>query len=119
MDQKIYDTGMKMRRQVAGNEYVDKAQAGMNDFNRDFQRIVTQYAHGELVVLLCRGYAVRDAVVVLVANVADLATGEVEFALGTHLVLAQFVDDGDWKLQVHGWIRCVGVALDGRAKIIG
>ncbi len=47
MDQKTYDAGMKMRRQVAGNEYVDKAQAGMNDFNRDFQRIVTQYAWGE------------------------------------------------------------------------
>ena len=47
MDQKIYDTGMKMRRAVAGNEYVDKAMANVNDFNRDFQRIVTQYAWGE------------------------------------------------------------------------
>ena len=27
MDQKTYDVGMKMRRQVAGNEYVDKAMA--------------------------------------------------------------------------------------------
>ena len=47
MDQKVYDAGMKMRRQVAGNEYVDKAMANVNDFNRDFQRIVTQYAWGE------------------------------------------------------------------------
>ena len=47
MDQKTYDAGMKMRRQVAGGEYVDKAMAGMTDFNRDFQRIVTQYAWGE------------------------------------------------------------------------
>ena len=47
MDQKTYDTGMKMRRAVAGNEYVDKAMAGMTDFNRDFQRIVTQYCWGE------------------------------------------------------------------------
>ncbi len=47
MDQKTYDAGMKMRRQVAGNEYVDKAMANVNDFNRDFQRIVTQYAWGE------------------------------------------------------------------------
>ena len=47
MDQKVYDAGMKMRRQVAGNEYVDKAMANVNDFNRDFQRIVTQYARGE------------------------------------------------------------------------
>mgnify|MGYP001194376683 FL=1 len=47
MDQKVYDAGMKMRRQVAGNEYVDKAMSNVNDFNRDFQRIVTQYAWGE------------------------------------------------------------------------
>jgi 4-carboxymuconolactone decarboxylase len=47
MDQKTYDVGMKMRRQVAGNEYVDKAMANLDDFNRDFQRIVTQYCWGE------------------------------------------------------------------------
>jgi len=47
MDQKTYDTGMKMRRAVAGNEYVDKAMANVNDFNRDFQRLITQYAWGE------------------------------------------------------------------------
>ena len=44
MDQKTYDVGMKMRRQVAGNEYVDKAMANLDDFNRDFQRIVTHIA---------------------------------------------------------------------------
>ena len=47
MDQKTYDIGMKMRRQVAGDEYVDKAMANIDDFNRDFQRIVTQYCWGE------------------------------------------------------------------------
>ena len=47
MDQKVYDTGMKIRRQVAGDAYVDKAMANLTDFNRDFQRIVTQYCWGE------------------------------------------------------------------------
>src|SRR6186997_3702406 len=47
MDQKVYDVGMKMRRKVAGDEYVDKAMANVDDFNRDFQRIVTQYCWGE------------------------------------------------------------------------
>ena len=36
MDQKVYDAGMKMRRKVAGDEYVDKAMANVTDFNRDF-----------------------------------------------------------------------------------
>ena len=48
MDQKTYDIGMKMRRQVAGNEYVDKAMANIDDFNRDFQRMVTEYCWGNL-----------------------------------------------------------------------
>lgn len=47
MDQKVYDTGMKIRRAVAGEAYVDKAMANVTDFNRDFQRIVTQYCWGE------------------------------------------------------------------------
>ena len=47
MDQKTYDTGMKIRRRVAGDAYVDKAMANLTDFNRDFQRIVTQYCWGE------------------------------------------------------------------------
>ena len=47
MDQKTYDTGMTKRRKVLGDTYVDKAMAGIDDFNRDFQRIVTQYCWGE------------------------------------------------------------------------
>jgi 4-carboxymuconolactone decarboxylase len=47
MDQKTHDTGMKMRRQVLTDAYVDRAMQNVSDFNRDFQRIVTQYCWGE------------------------------------------------------------------------
>ncbi len=47
MDQKTYDLGMKMRRMVLSDEYVDRAMQNVDDFNRDFQRIVTQYCWGE------------------------------------------------------------------------
>ena len=47
MDKEIYDRGMAMRRKVLGDAYVDRAMEGVDDFNRDFQRIVTQYAWGE------------------------------------------------------------------------
>ena len=47
MDQQTYDIGMKMRRKVAGDAYVDRAIANVDDFNRDFQRLVTQYCWGE------------------------------------------------------------------------
>jgi 4-carboxymuconolactone decarboxylase len=47
MDQKRYDIGMKMRRQVLGDEYVDRAVQSVDDFNRDFQRLLTEYCWGE------------------------------------------------------------------------
>ena len=47
MDQDTHDRGMMMRRKVLGNDYVDRATKGADDFNRDFQRIVTQYCWGE------------------------------------------------------------------------
>ena len=47
MDQDVYDRGLAMRRKVLGAEYVDRALKSADDFNRDFQRIVTQYCWGE------------------------------------------------------------------------
>jgi 4-carboxymuconolactone decarboxylase len=47
MDQETHDRGMERRRAVLGDAYVDRAMAGADDFNRDFQRIVTQYCWGE------------------------------------------------------------------------
>ena len=37
-----------MRRQVLGDAYVDRATSNMDDFNRDFQRIVAEYCWGEV-----------------------------------------------------------------------
>ena len=48
MDDDLYARGMKVRRQVLGDAYVDKATASVDDFNRDFQRIVTEYCWGEV-----------------------------------------------------------------------
>ena len=47
MDKDTYDRGLAMRRKVLGEEYVDRALKNVDDFNRDFQRIVTQYCWGE------------------------------------------------------------------------
>jgi len=44
----LYKKGMAMRRQVLGDAYVDKATSNVDDFNRDFQRIVTEYCWGEV-----------------------------------------------------------------------
>ena len=47
MDKDTYDRGLAMRRKVLGDAYVDRALKSVDDFNRDFQRIVTQYCWGE------------------------------------------------------------------------
>ena len=47
MDQKRYDIGLAKRKQVLGDAYVDRALSNVDDFNRDFQRILTQYCWGE------------------------------------------------------------------------
>jgi 4-carboxymuconolactone decarboxylase len=43
-----YERGMKVRRDVLGDAYVDRANAAINDFNRDFQDLITRYAWGEI-----------------------------------------------------------------------
>ena len=48
MDKALYDRGMTMRRKVLGDEYVDRALSKANSFNRDFQRLVTEYCWGEV-----------------------------------------------------------------------
>ena len=40
MDQATYDRGLAKRRKVLGEDYVNRALANADDFNRDFQRIV-------------------------------------------------------------------------------
>jgi len=47
MDQTTYERGLAKRRKVLGDEYVDRALNNVDDFNRDFQRILTQYCWGE------------------------------------------------------------------------
>jgi acetyl-CoA acyltransferase len=38
------DLGMQVRRQVLGDDHVDRATAGTTDFTRDFQQLITDYA---------------------------------------------------------------------------
>jgi 4-carboxymuconolactone decarboxylase len=48
MDKLLYDRGLAKRRQVLGDSYVDRALQNVNEFNRDFQRVVTEYCWGEV-----------------------------------------------------------------------
>ena len=41
-----FERGLKVRREVLGDEYVDRALANADDFSRDFQEMVTETAWG-------------------------------------------------------------------------
>jgi 4-carboxymuconolactone decarboxylase len=42
------DDGMKARREVLGDEHVDRAVAGTTEFTADFQDLITRYVWGEI-----------------------------------------------------------------------
>ena len=44
----LYDKGMKLRREVLGDDYVDRSLASVDDFNREFQQMVTEHAWGAI-----------------------------------------------------------------------
>ena len=43
-----FDEGMRVRREVLGDEHVDAAIERTTDFTRDFQELITRYAWGEI-----------------------------------------------------------------------
>ena len=44
--QERYELGLKIRKEVLGKEHVDRALARADDFDRDFQELVTEYCWG-------------------------------------------------------------------------
>lgn len=43
-----YDAGMVVRREVLGNEHVDRASSNSTDFTDEFQEMITRYAWGTI-----------------------------------------------------------------------
>ena len=43
-----YEEGMRVRREVLGDEHVDAANDGTTEFTADFQDLITRYAWGEI-----------------------------------------------------------------------
>jgi 4-carboxymuconolactone decarboxylase len=48
MSKEAYDRGMKTRRKVLGDEWVDRAEKNKTAFNAEFQELITRYAWDEV-----------------------------------------------------------------------
>lgn len=46
MDKAVFDKGLEIRKDVVGADYVDRAMASADSFNRPFQEMVTEYCWG-------------------------------------------------------------------------
>ena len=42
----LFDTGLAIRREVLGSEYVDRSIQTADDFNRPLQELITEYPWG-------------------------------------------------------------------------
>jgi 4-carboxymuconolactone decarboxylase len=47
-EQDRFDAGMEVRREVLGDEHVDRAVRSTTAFNAEFQDLITRYAWGEI-----------------------------------------------------------------------
>lgn len=48
MTDALFEKGLKLRREVLGSAYVDKALAGRDEFSGDLQQLVTEFAWGSV-----------------------------------------------------------------------
>ena len=46
MPSEMFEKGLKIRTEVLGEEYVNRALKGATDFNKDFQEFMTEYCWG-------------------------------------------------------------------------
>ena len=46
MNKELFEKGLAIRKSVLGNDYVDKALASADDFNRPLQELTTEYCWG-------------------------------------------------------------------------
>jgi 4-carboxymuconolactone decarboxylase len=75
-----YEDGMAVRRQVLGDDHVDRAVAATDEFTADFQELITRYAWGDIWTRPGLDRKVRSAI-----TLAMLATLHQDEELAMHV----------------------------------
>jgi 4-carboxymuconolactone decarboxylase len=66
----LYEKGLKIRREVVGEEYVNRSLAEVDDFTRPLQELVTRYCWGD--VWSREGLSRRDRSIINLAAISAL-----------------------------------------------
>jgi len=90
----LLQAGDRIRRAVLGDSHVDRALAGTNDFNRDFQSLITRYAWGTIWTRPLLDHRTRRLLVL--ATMAALGRWE-EFRMHLRAGLAHELEPCDLK----------------------
>ena len=69
-DKETFEKGLKVRKEVLGEDYVNKALANVNSFNEDLQQLVTRYCWGE--IWTRPGLSRRDRSIINLAMISAL-----------------------------------------------
>ena len=88
------EAGFRIRREILGNEHVDRAVAATTDFNREFQSLITRYAWGT--VWTRPGLDHRTRRLLVLAMMASLGRWE-EFRLHVSAALKHGLEPCDMK----------------------
>ena len=81
MTDDAYERGLRIRREVLGDEHVDRAVEQILDETRDFQDFITRYAWGEIWARAGLDRRVRSCIT-LTALVAQGRSDELELHIG-------------------------------------
>ena len=85
-DTTLFDKGLDMRRAVLGAEYVDRSIQNVDEFNKPFQKLVTEWCWGE--VWTRPGLDLKTRALICV--ISDTCMGrEPELALHLRMALRQ------------------------------
>ena len=103
-DDPTHERGMRMRREVLGDEYVDDAEERTTPFTADFQALITRYAWGEIWTRPGLDRKTRSCITLT----ALMAQGQLE-ELALHLRAALrngLSEDEIGEVLLHGAIYC-------------
>jgi 4-carboxymuconolactone decarboxylase len=110
-----HDEGMRIRREVLGDEHVDRAVEGTTPFTADFQDLITRYAWGEIWARPGLDRRTRSCMT-LIALVALNRMDE----LGMHVRAAKrngLTDDEIKEVLLHSAIYCGVPAANAAFKV--
>jgi 3-oxoadipate enol-lactonase/4-carboxymuconolactone decarboxylase len=88
------ETGFAIRREMLGDAHVDRAMAATNEFNRDFQELITRYAWGT--IWARPGLDPRTRRLLVLAMMASMGRWE-EFSMHVRAGLAHELEACDLK----------------------